>query len=971
MGRGPGSDWLGSAALGLEPAGFQGIGSEPRRVAAPIVTPGESLMTTLPALAAALLASVPAGSALRVAEFTVAPGGRDAWPGTPSRPFATLERARDAVRAALARGPRRPVTVWVRGGVYPLARTLAFGPADSGAPGAPVVYRAAPGERPILTGGLRVDRWTRERGGVLRANLAPTPLSSRPPRVLVWDGRRMEMARWPNADPTDPHGGRWAYVDGKRIGMYSDSPVPPGASPPDPSGDFWQRNIPELTRTLRMRPADARGWARPEEGEVSVFPRFNWSHWVLPIERVEDGGRTLRLKQGAYYEVRPGDRYFVRGLAEELDAPGEWHFDRRSSTLRFRPPGSVAGKPAWLARVGDAVVIDQCAHLTLRGLTIECADGSGVTLRDGRGVTVAGCTIRNVGDIYGAGVVVEGGRDNAVVGCDIHDTGHAGIRLGGGEHFTLTPGGNRADNNVIHHVGRVGRGAPGVALTGARNHVTHNLIHDTPHSGILIWGSAHAIEYNRIRHTCLETEDAGAIGGGAIDWLSWLGCAIRFNWIQDTIGYGFDEQGGRWRSPYFASALYPDWAASGLRIEGNALIRAPMACLLLHSGRDNLVENNLLVDGGVTQTLLQGWTVTTGFWSTMVAGWVRNYEAALRSPAWRAVPGLVDPRTVPLPDGRVMTGNVFRRNVVAYRTRGAWLHRWEDVPLERNHSLANLVWHGGRPLRTGMLAIREERGPNLLANPGVEEGPAGGYPVGWSWHMKAHAGVRLFVEEGAGRGGGRALAIVPGFAPPGTSATAVTMVAAGPSLPFRPGTAYVLRAWLRGEGGRAPIAIQAYTWKEGAHSWIASRSVPISGEWVEHRLEFRTPAPGDPAYRPTMDFLTARLVASAEAGRVWIDDVSLREADAADEWEAWRARGMDRDSVVADPLFVDPSRDDYRLRPGSPALRLGFRPLPFERMGPYRSPLRASWPIVEAPGAREALARRKAAAATPRDLTSP
>jgi parallel beta-helix repeat protein len=70
-------------------------------------------------------------------------------------------------------------------------------------------------------------------------------------------------------------------------------------------------------------------------------------------------------------------------------------------------------------------------------------------------------------------------------------------------------------------------------------------------------------------------------------------------------------------------------------------------------------------------------------------------------------------------------------------------------------------------------------------------------------------------------------------------------------------------------------------------------------------------------------------------------------------WESWQAMGFDRESMVADPLFVDAGSDNFTLRQESPAFALGIEPLPIDKMGPYASDRRATWPIVEAEGARE------------------
>lgn len=49
--------------------------------------------------------------------------------------------------------------------------------------------------------------------------------------------------------------------------------------------------------------------------------------------------------------------------------------------------------------------------------------------------------------------------------------------------------------------------------------------------------------------------------------------------------------------------------------------------------------------------------------------------------------------------------------------------------------------------------------------------------------------------------------------------------------------------------------------------------------------------------------------------------------------ERWRGRGHDLESIIADPLFVAPGKGDFRLRPNSPAIAKGFKPLDLARVG--------------------------------------
>ena len=461
--------------------------------------------------------------------------GNDAWNGrqaqasasTKQGPFATLARARDELRKLKAAGKLpEGATVLVGDGTYELTETLVFNAQDGGTAQAPVIYRAAEGAKPALVGGRRVTAWKPAGGKIMQADLAALgfPKGTRPP-LLVCDGQRMPMARYPNFDPKNPYGGGWAFADGKPVPMYQDVP-----------------DEPRIACTFARPTADT--WSRPQEVEVFVFPRYNWWNNIVPITRIDAASRADHAHEGLLVPDPAGRPLLLPQRQGRAGCAGEWYVDTTTSTLYFQPP-----EPG----LEPSVVVPSCGHADPAGAGHLAPDASrlhpgvrgrrGARMRDTTACTLAASIVRNVGDYRSAAVGVNGGQGNRVVGNDIHDVGSHGIYLDGGDRVTLTSADNQAVNNYIHHVGLEYKQGVGVLMNGVGNRAAHNYIHDGPRMGIMFSGNNLVIEYNHIRHMNLETEDTGAVYTGGRDWISSRGTVIRYNYFHDMLGFGKDVAG--------------------------------------------------------------------------------------------------------------------------------------------------------------------------------------------------------------------------------------------------------------------------------------------------------------------------------------------------------------------------------------------------------------------------------------------
>lgn len=523
-----------------------------------------------------------------------------AW-AQPARPQAdfivrpgpdSLALVQKQVRRLLGAQParRRPVTVLLRGGTYPLGGPLVFGPEDSGTATAPVVYAAYPGETPVLSGGARLTGWT----------LAPSG---------GWQ-RRMGAR--------EPQDFAQLWVGGARRSR---------PRLPTQGYDRIKAGVGDRKQSFGFAPGDLRAdWKNLRDVEVHVF--HNWTSSHLRVATVDAAaGRvsfTAITHPSDIWALDKGKRFLVENVREALSLPGQWYLDRPAGLLTYLPrPGEdpetadvVAPRLEHLLEIrGDVAGRRWVSHLHFRGLffahtqwvtppgghTYPQAEAdlpAAITATGARGCVFDACTVAHTG--AWAMEWLAGCQNDRVQSCRMTDMGGGGVKIDSGEirfgEYRPRPPDEEAGritvrDCLIAHGGRLHPGAEGVWIGhSSGNRIERNTITDFYHNGISVGWVWHygpsGSEHNTIADNHIFRLGQGVLGdlGGIYTLGEAPGTVLRHNRIHD-LTYSQGSNG--------AHGIYLDQGSSGITVTDNLVYRAQTSAYFQWWGKDNEVRNNV------------------------------------------------------------------------------------------------------------------------------------------------------------------------------------------------------------------------------------------------------------------------------------------------------------------------------------------------------------------------------------------
>ncbi|MBT4818672.1 MAG: hypothetical protein HON70_23385, partial [Lentisphaerae bacterium] len=550
------------------------------------------------------------------AEIHVDPDGNDAHDGSRTRPFKTLIRARDAVRALKAAGQTGAICVRIHSGEYPVTETLTLTAEDSGTAKAPVVYRAEEMGKAVLYGGTRVtdftpvenpevlDRLPKEgRGKVWQADLRAQGITdygalrvrggigqgSTPSTLEVFvDGDPMTLARWPNK----------GFVDIRKL-------IEPGSA---------KEKKPSVFGYLDDRHTR---WTQANDLWLLGYWHFLWADATIKVGKIDTEAKTITTVDPYNYGNRgmnnhQGIIYYAFNLLEEIDQPGEWYLDREAGMLYMYPPKDLATATVEIGmHSGPVITFDDVSHVRLEGLVLDLGRDNGIQAANSSDCLIAGCTIKRMA---ATGIIINGGERFRVFGCDLHTLGRKGIQISGGDRGTLTPAEHVVENCRIHFFGRVDRTyTQAVTLGGVGNRLSHCLLYDCPTSVISLGGNEHLIQFNDVHSAVQESDDQGGIDMWGNP--TFRGNIFRFNRFRNVGKTGTEH------AAHGQAAIRFDDTISEQLVYGNILYRGSngnFGAVQMNSGRDNVFDNNLFIDN--RHAISGGWNPGNQHWKSTEAG---------------------------------------------------------------------------------------------------------------------------------------------------------------------------------------------------------------------------------------------------------------------------------------------------------------------------------------------------------------
>lgn len=365
-------------------------------------------------------------------------------------------------------------------------------------------------------------------------------------------------------------------------------------------------------------------WQNWDGVEVHIFPSRGWVNAILPVAKVNPQSSTIYVN--SQQDLQPGNRFFLANAREALNNPGEWYLDKNTGDLLYRaisPDFSerehiVAPKIERLIVLqGDRDQASYVENLHFKNLTFTDTSynltksyytprDAAIWLSTTRQCIIDNCNFVRLG---GHGIRLEhNSHENQILNNTMSQLGQGGVLLLGDT--ATQPFNNSIMANNIHDCGKVYKHIAGIYVTtGSGNYIAHNYIHTMPRYGISLksldsdrCSHNNIVEFNKIIDTNLETNDTGAIETLGRDKQA-SGNIIRFNFIRNVVGMG-TTQTGKIISPYYTWGIYLDDYSSGTIVYGNIVVGTVLGAIMIHGGKDNLVDNNIFIEGAKNQIQL-------------------------------------------------------------------------------------------------------------------------------------------------------------------------------------------------------------------------------------------------------------------------------------------------------------------------------------------------------------------------------